>query len=330
MHAAELAANAATSANTASTIVKRDASGNFAAGTATLTSANLSSVVYKDSGANTVTVQAPTTVSTSYTLKWPAAVGSLNQVLTTDASGNLSWTTPASAPVTSVSVTAPITNSGTASAPNITIAKADATHDGYLAQGDWSTFNSKLGTASTFSGDVSGTSSLTDAFNLGFKTNNTTQMTALVGTNNEYISIWMGTCTTSGTTIAVTMTASGANAVFALEFSGVSSTIDTSGTLENGSAYVADTGAITTTNANDLVIAAGVQTASGGTESSFSPTPATGWVDIGGVHYGTTGVAQVLGMCAYRIASATASHRMTWTSTSAATCGAAIVAIKST
>ena len=49
----------------------------------------------QDNGSNTVSLQAPTTISSSYVLKLPTALGSANQVLTTDASGNLSWTTPA-------------------------------------------------------------------------------------------------------------------------------------------------------------------------------------------------------------------------------------------
>ncbi|KYG70331.1 hypothetical protein AZI85_14430 [Bdellovibrio bacteriovorus] len=88
INTATVAANAATNLNTASTIVKRDGSGNFNAG-----SISVSSSVYRDSGSNTVMVQAPTAVTTSYVLKWPTAVGSANQVLGTDASGNLSWVT---------------------------------------------------------------------------------------------------------------------------------------------------------------------------------------------------------------------------------------------
>jgi len=89
VHSAELLANAATNANTASTIVKRDASGNFAASAVTETS-----TIYKDSGSNTVTVSAPTTVTTSYALKLPTAVAaSTGQVLASDTSGNLSWST---------------------------------------------------------------------------------------------------------------------------------------------------------------------------------------------------------------------------------------------
>ena len=48
----------------------------------------------KDSGLNSASLQAPSTVTSSYVLKLPAALGSANQVLTTDASGNLSWTSP--------------------------------------------------------------------------------------------------------------------------------------------------------------------------------------------------------------------------------------------
>ncbi len=85
IHAAEVLANAATSANTNNAIVKRDGSGGFIAG-----AVSESSQVYRDGASNTVTVKAPAAVTTSYTLTWPLAVGGANQVLTTDTSGNLS------------------------------------------------------------------------------------------------------------------------------------------------------------------------------------------------------------------------------------------------
>ncbi|MFV8250654.1 tail fiber domain-containing protein [Bdellovibrio bacteriovorus] len=62
--------------------------------------------------------------------------------------------------VTSVTASAPLASSGGAT-PNITITQANTTTNGYLSSTDWNTFNNKLGTASTFSGDVSGTSSTT-------------------------------------------------------------------------------------------------------------------------------------------------------------------------
>jgi hypothetical protein len=56
---------------------------------------------------NYVAVQAPTTISSNYTLTLPSTDGSSTQVLTTDGSGTLSWTTPA------VSITDNTTDSAT-------------------------------------------------------------------------------------------------------------------------------------------------------------------------------------------------------------------------
>lgn len=60
--------------------------------------------------------------------------------------------------VQSVSVTAPVTNSGTAANPNIGMPVATSSANGYLSSGDWSTFNSKLSANQTItlSGDASG------------------------------------------------------------------------------------------------------------------------------------------------------------------------------
>ncbi len=105
------------STNTASAIVQRDASGNFAAGTITanltgnvtgsasnnvlktgdtmsgaLTMNAQNQVRFADAdSSNYVALQSPTTIGTNYTLTLPTSLGSVNQVLTTDASGNLSW-----------------------------------------------------------------------------------------------------------------------------------------------------------------------------------------------------------------------------------------------
>jgi len=62
--------------------------------------------------------------------------------------------------VTTVTASAPLASSG-GTTPNITITQANSTTNGYLSSTDWNTFNNKLGTASTFSGDVSGTASTT-------------------------------------------------------------------------------------------------------------------------------------------------------------------------
>lgn len=81
---------AATSLNTASTIVKRDGSGNISV-------ANVSSVnnstnnIYLYDGSNSVRIKAPAGLASNYILTLPANTGSSGQVLQTDGSGNLSW-----------------------------------------------------------------------------------------------------------------------------------------------------------------------------------------------------------------------------------------------
>lgn len=101
-----------TSANTASTLVARDGSGNFSAGTITasltgaaslnvlkagdtmtgpLTMANQSAILWQDTGSNSVGWRAPTTVPTSYLMNWPTAPPSAGQVLTATSTTDTSW-----------------------------------------------------------------------------------------------------------------------------------------------------------------------------------------------------------------------------------------------
>lgn len=58
-------------------------------------SANTVNAVWTDSGINTVSLSAPTNISSSYTLDWPTAQSSGPNFLRNDGSGNLSWTSPA-------------------------------------------------------------------------------------------------------------------------------------------------------------------------------------------------------------------------------------------
>lgn len=77
---------AATANNNAETIVKRDASGNVSVG-----DSSHRKIYLRDSGSNTVSLEAASTTS-SYSLKWPAAkADSTNKVLASDTDGNLSW-----------------------------------------------------------------------------------------------------------------------------------------------------------------------------------------------------------------------------------------------
>lgn len=91
VNTATIAANAATNLDTVSTIVKRDGSGNFA----------ISSINFKNQGParfedtqvvpNTISLEAPATITASYTLKLPIAQGTNGTVLTNDGLGNLTW-----------------------------------------------------------------------------------------------------------------------------------------------------------------------------------------------------------------------------------------------
>jgi len=111
-------ATTAASANTASAIVARDASGNFTAGTITaaltgtasnnlpLAGGTLTGNVILDNqvdarfreatanGTNYVGFQAPATIAADVLWTLPATDGTSNQVLKTDGAGTLSWSTP--------------------------------------------------------------------------------------------------------------------------------------------------------------------------------------------------------------------------------------------
>lgn len=63
----------------------------------------------------------------------------------------------ASGTVTNVTATLPITIANPTSTPSITISPASSGSNGYLTSADWTTFNSKLGSSSPLSGDISGT-----------------------------------------------------------------------------------------------------------------------------------------------------------------------------
>lgn len=136
------AVTAATNSNTASAIVRRDASGNVAVSNISTTSASTRSIyIFESSNTNSVRLQSPAAFA-DYVLTLPVDDGTANQVLTTDGSGVLSWGTPNAGTVTSVTASAPLSSSG-GSTPNITISQASGTTPGYLASGDWTTFNNK-------------------------------------------------------------------------------------------------------------------------------------------------------------------------------------------
>ena len=74
---------------------------------------NSMSVQETGAGTDTVKIQAPAAVTTSYTLTMPAAVGSTDQVLSAaDGSGTLAWTTPETGDITAVTAGTGMTGGG--------------------------------------------------------------------------------------------------------------------------------------------------------------------------------------------------------------------------
>jgi hypothetical protein len=95
-------------------------------GTGDLTLLNQGSVIFKEqtgNGTDSVTIEAPNDVTTSYTLKLPAAQGGASTVLSNDGSGNLSWVTGSGSG---------IVNSGTAGRLSLYATSTNAVSDTYV------------------------------------------------------------------------------------------------------------------------------------------------------------------------------------------------------
>jgi hypothetical protein len=89
-------------------------------------------LVLNDSGSNTVTVKTPSSIAASYVLTLPPDDGTANQVLTTDGSGVLSWTTPSTATGTITGVTAGtgLTGGGTSGTVTLNIGTVPVANGG--------------------------------------------------------------------------------------------------------------------------------------------------------------------------------------------------------
>ncbi|POB14830.1 hypothetical protein [Halobacteriovorax sp. DA5] len=99
-------------------------------------------------GSNYVGFKSPDALAASLIWTMPAADGSSGQVLSTDGSGVLSWVTPSSGSVTTVTASAPLSSSGGAT-PDISISQANGSTNGYLSSADWTTFNNKQNAITT-------------------------------------------------------------------------------------------------------------------------------------------------------------------------------------
>ncbi len=84
---------AATNANTVSTIVKRDASGNFSTNTVSSINNSTNNVYFFDAtnATNAIRMSAPTGLAASFNLTLPGSAGASGQVLSTNGLGTLAW-----------------------------------------------------------------------------------------------------------------------------------------------------------------------------------------------------------------------------------------------
>lgn len=146
----------ATNAATASTLVKRDSSGNASFSTASASNfSGRNFLFYEPTDTYKVSLAAPAALATNYTLTLPTTAGTSGYVLSTNGAGATSWIAASTGSVTGVSGTAPVSVTGTTT-PVVSMAAANGSTDGYLTSANWTTFNNKLSTGTTFSGDVSG------------------------------------------------------------------------------------------------------------------------------------------------------------------------------
>jgi hypothetical protein len=153
-----------------------------------------------------------------------SAAGTSGQVLTSSGAGAPTWSTPTSGTITAVTATAPVASSG-GSAPNISMAAATGSVNGYLTSADWTTFNGKqpagtyvtsvTGTAPVVSSggttpaismaaastSVSGYLTSTDWNTFNGKGNGTVTSASVVSANG-----FAGTVATATTTPAITLT----------------------------------------------------------------------------------------------------------------------------
>lgn len=172
--------------------------GNITGANVSATSGNLQNLkVFDSTNSYKTTIKAPAGQSADYSLVLPSGAGSSGQVLSTDGSGNLSWSSSSSGTVTSVAAGAglsggTITNSGTISMPNVGTAgsyyKVTTDAQGRVSAGQTSLTETDLPTIST-AGKISG-SAITSGTIAGSTSINTS-----------------GNITTSGTVAAPNVTA---------------------------------------------------------------------------------------------------------------------------
>lgn len=238
---------AATNLASASTLAKRDGSGGLS-----LTGLSLNNL-YLYNSANYVLLRSSGSLSSNYTLTFPAVLGSSGTVLATDASGQLAWISPTTGSVVAVSATAPLSSTGGVN-PVISITQATSSVAGYLAAADFTTFSNKLNAASNLSDLASSATARTNLglgtaaiYNVGTSANNIVQLDS-----SSRIPALNGSLLTSLT--RANITSGVANAVLINDASGLLSSENSLAVSRGGTAASSFT-------ANSLIMANGTGTA---------------------------------------------------------------------
>ncbi len=154
---------------------------------------------------NYIDLLAPNLTSNT-ALTFPGGQGNPGDVLRTNGSGILSWTTPTVGTVTSVTASAPLSSSGGAT-PDISLSQASTSTNGYLSSTDWNTFNNKEGSL------AAGT---TSQYYRGDKTWQTLDSSVVAENTNLYFTNAraQAAAVTQNITNGVTLTAPSEDAVF--------------------------------------------------------------------------------------------------------------------
>ncbi len=160
-----------------------------------------------------VGLASPAAPAANITYTLPSNDGTNGQVLSTNGSGVLSWTTAASGSVTSVSGTAPIVSSGGAT-PAISITQSTTTTNGYLSSTDWNTFDGKVGGKANLTNanaitKVTSAGTITEATGLSYTTAaNVNQLTVQAGSSQSTNSVqrWLAS---DGSTVLYSLEGAG-------------------------------------------------------------------------------------------------------------------------
>jgi len=119
------------------------------------------SLAFTDGGTSTVSLAAPLSVTSNYTLKLPAAQGNSGQTLLNDGVGNLVWGVPVSGAITALGTpTGSSALGGSVFGNTLALSLADSSNPGLLSSYDWTTFNAKQNAITLTSTGTTGVATL--------------------------------------------------------------------------------------------------------------------------------------------------------------------------